>query len=264
MRLKLRGNVPGNLTDKAIEDLIGYYGHITALDSCVGELHKTLNETGMDENTIFIFTSDHGAMVRSHGFEHKQVPYEESINVPLLLKFPKKLGSRGKKIDILINTPDILPTILGFCNITVPASVEGQDKSKIIINNVKDKTDAVLIACYHPFGQWSVIKGGKEYRGVRTKRYTYVKNLSGPWLLFDNKLDPFQLNNLVDNPGFQKIEVELEIKLTKLLNNTNDTFLPGTEYVKKWGYVLDKTGTASYSKINFSGLPIEEFKMNTP
>lgn len=257
MHLKLRSNVPENLIDKATEDLIGYYGHITALDSCVGELQKTLKANGMDENTIFIFTSDHGAMVHSHGFQHKQVPYEESINVPLLLKFPQKLGKKGKKKDLLINTPDILPTLLGLCNIAIPASVEGQDKSGILMNKVTDKTDAVLIASYHPFGQWSASKGGREYRGVRTKRYTYVKDLNGPWLLFDNKSDPFQLNNLVENSAYQKIKQELEIKLTTLLAKTNDTFRPGIEYTQKWGYFLDKTGTAPYVKINFQGLPIE-------
>jgi len=256
MRLQLRENIPGNLNDKAIDDLIGYYGHITALDSCIGELQKTLKETGIDKNTIFIFTSDHGAMVRSHGFEHKQVPYEESINVPLIIKFPKVLGNKGIKRDMLINTPDFLPTMLGFCNLPVPSTVEGEDKSDIITKKVKDKTDAVLIACYHPFGQWSGLKGGKEYRGVRTKRYTYVKDLKDPWLLFDNKLDPFQMNNLVNNPTYEKLLQEMENKLAMLLAKTNDAFQPGLEYTKKWGYFLDKTGSVPYAKINFQGMQI--------
>ncbi len=258
MRLQLRANIPVNLTDKAIDDLIGYYGHITALDSCIGELQKILKETGIDKNTIFVFTADHGAMVRSHGFEHKQVPYDESINVPLLIKFPKTLGKKGAKSDMLINTPDILPTILGLCKLPIPTSVEGDDKSSIITKKANDKTDAVLIACYHPFSQWSTQKGGKEYRGVRTKRYTYVKDLKGPWLLFDNKLDPFQMNNLVNTPAFEQLQQEMETKLTAILVKSNDAFLPGIEYTKKWGYFLDKSGGAPYSKINFQGLPINE------
>ena len=258
MKLKLRRNVPDSLKNKAIADLIGYYGHISALDSCVGNLQNTLKENGIDENTIFVFTADHGAMVRSHGFVDKQRPYEESINVPMLIKYPKVLGTKGKKNDMLINTPDILPTILGFCHLPIPTTVEGQDKSGIIKNKVKETTDAVLIACYHPFGQWPAKDGGKEYRGVRTKQYTYVKDLKGPWLLFDNKNDPFQLNNLVNNNHYQKYRNELEIKLSKLLAKTNDQFLSGIYYVKKWGYVLDSTGTTPHQKINFQGLPINE------
>ena len=257
MKLQLRDNVPANLTDKAIADLIGYYGHITALDSCIGDLQKTLKETGIEENTIFVFTADHGAMVQSHGFENKQRPYEESINVPMLINYPKALGTKGRKNDMLFNTPDILPTILGLCKLPIPTTIEGQDKSGIITSKVKDRTDAVLIACYQPFGQWAAKDGGKEYRGVRTKRYTYVKDLKGPWLLFDNKMDPFQMNNLVDNPAYLKLRNELETKLAKLLAQTNDKFLPGMDYIKKFGYVLDKTGTAPYVKINFQGLPVK-------
>jgi len=257
MKLKLRGNVPADLTQKATDDLIGYYGHITALDSCIGVLQKTIKDAGLDENTIFVFTSDHGAMIQSHGFTNKQRPFDESIKVPMLIRYPKAFGEKGKKNDMLINTPDIMPTLLGLCQLPIPKTVEGQDKSDIMLKKAKDKTDAVLIASYQPFGNWAVKLGGKEYRGVRTKRYTFVKDLKGPWLLFDNQKDPFQLNNLVDNAKYLKLRTRLEIKLTKLLAQTNDEFLPGMEYIKKWGYLLDKTGTAPHVKINFKGIPIE-------
>jgi arylsulfatase A-like enzyme len=255
--LKLRGNVPEELKQKAVADLVGYYGHISALDSCIGVLQKSLQETGLDENTIFVFTSDHGAMVRSHGFMNKQRPYEESINVPLLIRYPKEFGEKGKRSDMLINTPDLMPTLLGFCGLPIPKTVEGEDKSAIMKGTEKEKSDGVLIASYHPFGQWPESQGGKEYRGVRTKRFTYVKDLSGPWLLFDNQKDSFQLTNLIDDPQSGKIRIELEAKLIKLLNQTNDKFLPGREYIKKWGYTLDKTGTVPYVKINYQGLPME-------
>ncbi len=255
--LKLRGNVPEGLKQKAVADLVGYYGHISALDSCIGVLQKSLQETGLDENTLFVFTSDHGAMVRSHGFVNKQRPYEESINVPLLIRYPKAFGEKGKRNDMLINTPDLMPTLLGFCGLPIPKSVEGEDKSAIMKGKEKEKTDGVLIASYHPFGQWPESQGGKEYRGVRTKRFTYVKDLSGPWLLYDNLKDPFQLNNLVNDPQSMKIRVELEAKLTKLLAKNKDQFLPGKAYITKWGYVTDNTGTVPYVKINYQGLPVE-------
>ncbi len=194
--LKLRPNVPSDMQARAKADLVGYYGHITALDSCIGLLRRFLEESGLDKNTVFVFTSDHGAMVRSHGFSHKQRPYEESIHVPLLIRYPDVLGNRGKENDMLINSPDLMPTLLGLCNLPVPETIEGLDKSRIMKGEEKDTCEAVLIASYNPFGQWTRSMGGKEYRGVRTKRYTYVKDLSGPWLLFDNRKDPFQLHNL--------------------------------------------------------------------
>jgi arylsulfatase A-like enzyme len=256
--LKIRPDVPSDMSENAITDLVGYYGHMTALDSCIGVLQQALKETGLDENTIFVFTSDHGAMVRSHGLNHKQVPYEESINVPLLIRYPELFGNKGKKNDMLINSPDIMPTLLGLCGLPIPKTAEGDDKSPVMKGKVKDKTDAVLIACYHVFGQWSLKLGAKDYRGVRTKRFTYVKDLSGPWLLFDNQKDPFQMNNLVKDKKYQHIKNDLEIKLVHLLHKTNDEFLPGREYTKKWGYVIDeKTGNIPYTKINYQGLPIE-------
>jgi arylsulfatase A-like enzyme len=255
--LKLRGNVPDELREKANTELVGYYAHITALDSCIGLLQQTLKDTGLDENTIFVFTSDHGAMVQSHGYMNKQRPYEESIHVPMLIRYPKAFGNKGKKNEMLINTPDLMPTLLGLCGLKIPATVEGEDKSAIMKGKAKDKTDAVLIASYHPFGQWPQSQGGKEYRGVRTKRYTYVRDLSGPWLLFDNLQDPFQLKNLVSEPASGKIREQLDGQLSQLLEKNNDQFLPGKEYIKKWGYVLDNTGTVPYIKINYQGLPIE-------
>ena len=158
---------------------------------------------------------------------------------------------------MLINTPDLMPTLLGLCGLPIPSTVEGDDKSPVMKRKAKDTTDAVLIACYHPFGQWSRAQGGKEYRGVRTKRFTYVKDLSGPWLLFDNMKDPYQLNNLVNDKGYQQVKNDLEGKLARLLQKTNDQFLPGQEYIKKWGYVTDKNGTVPYVKINYQGLPVE-------
>jgi len=256
--LQLRPNVPAELKDKAIDDLVGYYGHISALDSCIGVLQKTLQETGLDENTIFVFTADHGAMVQSHSFVNKQRPYDESINVPLLIRYPAAFGNSGKKNDLLINTPDLMPTLLGLCGLPIPKTVEGFDKSPVMKGLAKDNTEAVLIASYQPFGQWPREKGGKEYRGVRTKRYTYVKDLQGPWLLFDNQKDPFQMDNLVNKKEYQKVQNDLEKQLTDILKKQNDEFLPGMDYIKKWKYVVDETETVPYVKINYQGLPINE------
>ena len=256
-QLKLRDNVPDSLKDKAITDQIGYYAHITALDSCIGMLLKTLKENGLDENTIFVFTSDHGAMVRSHGLTNKQRPYEESIHVPMLIRYPKAFGNKGNTNDILIGTPDLMPTLLGLSGLPIPAGVQGIDKSKIMLGEQKDTTEAVLIACYHPFGQWPAEEGGKEFRGVRTKQFTYVKDLSGPWLLFDNLKDPYQLKNLINDKEYQKTKAQLEVDLIHLLKQTSDEFLPGMEYIKKWGYVVDKKGTVPYEKINYRGEKIE-------
>jgi arylsulfatase A-like enzyme len=96
-----------------------------------------------------------------------------------------------------------------------------------------------LIMCPVPFHQWNYKRGGREYRGVRTRRYTYVRDIKGPWLLYDNQTDPYQLTNLCDNPKYTSVRQKLEKILSRKLKETNDEFLPGPEYMAKWNYQWD-------------------------
>jgi arylsulfatase A-like enzyme len=82
---------------------------------------------------------------------------------------------------------------------------------------------------------------------VRTRRYTYVRDLKGPWLLYDNESDPYQLSNLVGKPGSADLQGKLEAVLKRKLAQTRDEFLPGTAYIKKWGYKVNRSGTVGYT-----------------
>ena len=246
-QLQLRANVPTHLGDQARETLAGYYAHIAALDDCIAEILRTLREVGLESNTIVVFTSDHGDMLFSQGEQKKQKPWDESILVPLLLRYPAALGSEGRTIDMPINTPDIMPTLLGLSGVEIPDTVEGTDFSGVLRGEKKPKDNAALISCPSPFGQWKRANGGREYRGLRTKRYTYVRDLEGPWLLYDNQQDPYQLNNLSNKPEYDKLQKRLENTLSQKLKGTNDEFLPGAEYIKKWDYIVDESGTVPYS-----------------
>ena len=238
--IELRPNVPEEMHEKAREDISGYYAHMTALDDCMNELLAAVKESGIEENTIFVFTSDHGDMLYSHGELKKQKPWDESLLVPFLLHYPKKLGDVQKIIDMPINTPDIMPTLLGLSGIKIPDTVEGNDYSKIITGEETPDNEAVLIQCPVPFHQWNYGAGGREYRGVRTNRYTYVRDLSGPWLLYDNLNDPYQMNNLVGFDETLQVQTDLDSQLQKLLKKTNDKFLPGAEYMRMWNYTWDR------------------------
>jgi arylsulfatase A-like enzyme len=237
----LHPNVPESLKDKARNELAGYYAHIAALDDCIADLLETIKESGIEENTIFVFTADHGDMLRSHGMTKKQKPWEESVRIPFLLRYPAVHGKAGRKIDMPINTPDIMPTLLGLSGIDIPESVEGRDFSGVIKGTEAADNDAALIMCPVPFHQWNYQRGGREYRGVRTRRYTYVRDIKGPWLLYDNQNDPYQLENLCNNPEYSRIQQKLEKTLTGRLEERNDDFLPGAEYMKMWSYKWDGT-----------------------
>ena len=242
----LRPNVPERAAASARKDLAGYYAHCSAMDACIGDILETLEEQGLDKNTIFVFTSDHGDMLGSQGEIRKQRPWDESIMVPFLLRFPALFGRQGRSVETPINAPDIMPTLLGLCGIDIPDTVEGSDFTEFLLGKEKPKDDIALIACYSPFGEWTRAHGGKEYRGVRTLRHTYVRDLDGPWLLYDNQEDPYQLNNLCGRPECADLQAELDKAVNRKLEETNDTFERGEKYVRKWQYVVDKTGTAPY------------------
>lgn len=244
-KIRLRPNVPESMADQARQWLKGYYAHCAALDQSVGDLLETLDQCGIADETIFVFTSDHGDMLGSQGETQKQRPWEESIRVPFLLRHP---GYRPAVLDTMIDAPDIMPTLLGLCGLSIPEGVEGCDYSDLIKGG-PDPSDGVgLLTCPHPFGQWSSLnQGGREFRGVRTQRHVYIRDLNGPWLLYDLAEDPFQMKNLVGDPRFAVLQRDMENLLQGKLEQTGDLFLPGREYVDQWGYSIDHTGTVPYT-----------------
>ena len=247
MEITLRPNVPEEARPQAIRDIKGYYAHISAMDDCVGDLQQTIQDAGIEENTIFVLSSDHGDMLGSQGLQRKQKPYDESIRVPFLLKYPQLFGKYGKVVDTLLNTPDIMPTLLSMSGLPVPRTVEGNDLYPVLLGKKKDSIEAALVECISPFGEWERHHGGKEYRGIRTRQYTYVKDLEGPWLLYDNDKDPYQLNNLVGNKDYAAIRNKLDALLAKMLKDRKDQFLTGPEYIAKWGYTVNANGTVEYT-----------------
>ena len=258
-KLILRDNVPAYQSAVAREELAGYYAHVSALDAQLGRLMDALHHMSLWEDTIFVYTSDHGDMLRSQGVCKKQKPWEEAIRIPFLLSWPRRFGSRPVKVSWPLNTPDILPTLLTLCGIDVPATVDGRSLARHMMSaaslseppleaeGVDDFHPSALLQCIAPNGEWHKFNGGRPYRGIRTRRYTYVKDLSGPWLLYDNISDPFQLVNLLEDDSFDAgIANRLEQELECMLAMAGDAMAPAGEYVKKWGHEVDFLGTHLY------------------
>ncbi|MFD0962371.1 sulfatase family protein [Paenibacillus chungangensis] len=244
--LQLRPNVPEDNREESAKDLAGYYAHISALDACLGKLMRVIEETGIAEDTILVYTSDHGDMLGSQGANRKQSPWDESIRVPFLLRYPRLLGTEVQKFSNPFNSPDIMPTMLSLCGISIPDSVEGRDYSSYWRGEAACEIEEVLIQCVQPAGEYSKSRGGREYRGIRTKSYTYVRDLNGPWLLYNNESDPYQLTNLCHVSQYESLVKELDARLSDILKERRDEFLPGDAYVQAWGYEVDETGTVPY------------------
>ena len=251
--ITLRPNVPQEWQAQAREMIAGYYAHVSALDELLGRIWQTLKEENIENDTVFIYTSDHGDMLGSHGQLNKQRPWDESIRVPFLMRCPGIFGDKSKHVTTPFSTLDIMPTLLDLCGIDIPMDVEGVSFVPFLKEQSEAPVDAALIECVHPFGQYIRRLGGKEYRGIRTDRFTYVKDLQGPWLLYDNLEDPYQMNNLIGSPQGNELLASLDPKLQDMLDRYGDEFLHGDNYVQRWGYTVDEDGTVPYSGFDPDG-----------
>jgi len=264
-KLKLPDNVPEDMKESAYKELQGYYAHSSATDKAIGDIIAKTKELGIYENSIIVFTSDHGEMMGSHGFRPfmKHQPYSESANIPFLISYPGMNTNKGKTARAAITTPDILPSILSLCNILIPKSIEGYDLSGIMTDPSKDPERAALYMNPCPFG---IAYPSDEYRAIRTASYTYVKTPKGPSMLFDNQKDPTQVQNLLNHQEMKEVQADLDKKLTEELSRIGDAEIkPRDYYLKKFGYYgrkefRDDYHIANYNDVKMVITPYDAFK----
>lgn len=236
--IQLRRNVPGDKRREATDNLRGYYAHMSAVDDCMDRILRAIEKTGAAEDTIVVFTSDHGDMMLSQGLTTKLYPWDESIRVPLLVRYPRKFGRRARRVRTTINSPDLMPTLVGLCGLAIPDSVEGTD----FFGAPMAQDAAAFLNLPVPITE-ARRYGFAEYRGLRTERYTYVRSINGPWLLYDNQRDPFQMHNLCEKSEHRELRSRLDRALDATLRQRKDEFLPAAEYVKR-------AGVGHYQEVN--------------
>lgn len=217
------------------ETITNYYAAITALDEQLGRIIDFIKDSDLINDTIIMFTSDHGDMLWSQGMMKKQLPFEESIKIPFIISWPRHIPA-GKKSDVLISIVDIVPSILGLLGIKMCEKIDGTDLSRVFLGLENNGPDSVFL-------QEIVVVDEKyeqieEWRGIRTTKYTYARWQSGEgWVLYDNESDPYQIVNLIDNPKYKSVREELERILQYWLKSTNDHFLRWDEHIKRLGLV---------------------------
>jgi len=233
---------------EVMECLRGYYAHITALDGQFKRLLDVLEATGQAENTIVVYTSDHGDMLGSQGFGNKQLPYEEAVRVPLIVRWPGKV--RAGVSSEMLGLVDLPVSLMGLMGMSFDNETDGLDLRELFLReDAKGLTECYLFD-YIAAHQASD-RGGESWRALRTERYTFALDAHGrDWLLFDNLKDPYQLNNLAEHPGY----VELRSQLGKTLRGyieENDCLLTGEEFVRHFGLTEEWNRSQEYF-----GLPL--------
>lgn len=234
--------------DEIAEAYRGYYAHITALDAEFGRLMAALEQTGQLENTIIVYTSDHGDMLGSQGFTNKQLPYEESIRVPLMVAW--KGHTRIGTTDELIGLVDLPASLMGLAGIEVPSGMDGKDLHTLFTEpNAKGREECYsfdLIPCHQAMN-----RNGTEWRALRTRRFTFARSARDDgFLLFDNVRDPYQVNNLIHREEFADVKSELLSRLDRYIT-TYDDLLVWEEFIRKYGYLDEWNRSQAYF-----GLPL--------
>jgi arylsulfatase A-like enzyme len=199
------------------KDIAGYYAAIACLDREIGRLLGRLDEAGFRDNTIVLFTSDHGDMLGSHGTFLKRKPWEESVLVPGILRWPAGLGA-GRKCDAVFSHVDVAPTLLGLCGLRPPASMHGFDYTAYLRGGSGRTPESAHLMIYTQteageFGPW---------RGLRTRRYKYARFREKPWLLYDLAKDPFEMQNLVLDPPHKSLIARFDAEIQKTMRETRD------------------------------------------
>lgn len=239
-----------NCPDVPQEDLWGYYAQTTFLDDQFQRVIDAVDEMGIAEDTVVVFSSDHGDMHGSHGVYKKQWPWNEASKIPFAIRYPERIKP-GQVIDTPINVIDFMPTLLGLAGLSVPDAVEGVDLSPYLTGERMNPPESVLIMNPCPFSigdtrgydQYPDYKGKRlEYRGVITGRYTYVRTIDGPWLLYDNAEDPYQMNNLVDDGAHADTRARLEEMMQAHMEKIGDEMLPRERYYERFNIVFDHRG----------------------
>ncbi len=206
-----------------------YLGTIQSVDESVGQLLDYLDKKGLAENTIVIYTSDQGFYLGEHGWYDKRFMYEESLKIPLLVRYPKEIP-KAQSSDAMVLNLDFAPTILDFAGIEIPKSMQGESFREILKSKKSKSWRKEMYYHYYeyPRSEHNV----KRHYGIRTKDFKLIHFYYDidEWELYDLKNDPNEMNNIYDNPEYSDKIKELKLKLKELRkkyrDNNQDEFLP--------------------------------------
>lgn len=191
--------------------LLDYMRCITAMDDNVGQILAELDSLGLTDNTVVVFAGDNGYYFREHGLGDKRTAYEESIRIPLLLKYPR-LGLKGKLVDQLVLNIDLAPTFLDFAGAPVPRQMQGQSWRPLL----KDQAEKWRKSFYYEY----FFEAGFASPAVQAIRTDSAKLARYPghaeWTeLFDLRSDPYEMKNLIDDPAKAELREQLEAELRR-------------------------------------------------
>ena len=243
-QLAYRPNVPEKLRDASPlkRELAGYYGLCETLDMLVGRVLRGLEELGLAENTLVVFTADHGDMQGSHGLYRKGKPQEESLHIPLFMRLPARIRP-AQKIPALASSVDLMPTLHSLCGLKAPSTCAGRDLSGAVTGGAVPRIESIYAqgAMRPERAQPAAPKKNKkakaandeaaedeapggEWRAIVTPTHKLVTNISGGTLLYDLEKDPYELKNIAEERSASALKNDLLAKMKHWADDTGDPY----------------------------------------
>ena len=191
---------------------LGIFRCITAVDDNVGRLLKLLDDLGLAENTMVVFASDNGYYLGEHGLGDKRSAYEESLRIPLLVRYPQ-LGAKGRLVDQIALNIDLAPTLLDFAGVPVPKEMHGRSWRPLLEGQTPADWRRAFFYCYFFERNYAI----PMVTAVRTETAKLIKYPGhDEWTeVFDLQSDPYELRNLAQDPASASLQAELEAEYEK-------------------------------------------------
>ena len=208
-----------------------YLRCIASVDENVGRVLDYLDESGLADNTVVVYTSDQGFYLGEHGWFDKRFMYEESLKMPLIVRYPKKCPGAVVNKDIVLNL-DFAPTFLDYAGADIPEGMQGSSLKPVLSGKTPAGWRKSMYYHYYEYPGWHMVK---RHYGIRTKKYKlihfYYDNDS--WELYDLQKDPNELNNVYNDSSYKDTVKELKAELVKLREKYGDSDELARKFLKE-------------------------------
>lgn len=206
-----------------------YLGTIASVDDNVGRLLDYLEETGLDQNTMIIYTSDQGFYLGEHGWFDKRFIYDESFKTPLLIQWPGHIAP-GSTNDEMVQNLDFAQTLLEVADIKAPEDMQGES----LLSLLKGEDTWTREAVYYHYYEYPAVHMVKRHFGIVSKAYKLVHFYYDvdEWELYDRMKDPSELNNVYDDPAYASIVIQLKLELKDMRIKYQDSQELDQEFIE--------------------------------
>lgn len=193
-----------------------YLRCVASVDDNIGRVLDYLEENGLRDNTIIVYTSDQGFYLGEHGWFDKRFMYEESYRTPLLISYPEKV-KKGIDSDAFAMNIDFGPTLLDYAGVQVPKDMQGKSLKEILDNN-GNETEGWRQSTYYHYFEYPGVHAVKRHYGVRTKHYKLIHFYHDidEWELYDLEKDPKEMNNVIEDLSYKEVKMTLIKELKEL------------------------------------------------